>query len=137
MGHFGFYSYKICHGLSLCKSSHFVLYAWSNFLALFSSYVKITKLLKIGHLIFFCYQKLIRSLLRQFKFKRRYDGNFFLKRVSGHRYLKMKPESNVENVDEEERFGNGSVDGDMVNMAVGRYLRGPRLNLQGEGWSNF
>ena len=49
----------------------------------------------------------------------------------------MTPESNVENVDEEERLGNGSVDGDMVNMAVERYLRGPRLNLQGEGWSDF
>ena len=37
---------KICHGLSLCESSHFVLYAWSSFFALFLSYVNITTFLK-------------------------------------------------------------------------------------------
>ena len=34
------------HGLTLCESSHFVLYAWSSFFALFLSYVNLTKFLK-------------------------------------------------------------------------------------------
>ena len=46
VGHFGFYFCEICHGLSLCESLHFVLYAWSSYLALLLSYVNITKLLK-------------------------------------------------------------------------------------------
>ena len=37
---------EICHGLSLCETSHFVLCAWSSFFALFLSYVNITKFLK-------------------------------------------------------------------------------------------
>ena len=36
---------KIRHWLSLCESSHFVLYAWSSFFALFLSYLNIIKLL--------------------------------------------------------------------------------------------
>ena len=36
--HFGFYFCEICHGLSLCVSLHFVLYAWSSYFALFLSY---------------------------------------------------------------------------------------------------
>ena len=39
---------EICHGLSLCESSHFVLYGWSSFFALFLSYVNITKFLKFA-----------------------------------------------------------------------------------------
>ena len=34
-GHFGFYNCKICHGLSLCEKSHFVLYSWSSYFAFF------------------------------------------------------------------------------------------------------
>ena len=41
-GYFKFYFCEICHGLSLLDSTHFVLYAWSSFFALFLSYVNIT-----------------------------------------------------------------------------------------------
>ena len=34
-GHFGFYNCKICHGLSLCETLHFVLYSWSSYFAFF------------------------------------------------------------------------------------------------------
>ena len=32
---FGFYNCEICPGLSLCETSHFVLYAWSSYFAFF------------------------------------------------------------------------------------------------------
>ena len=34
-GHFGFYWCKICHGLSLSETLHFVLYSWSSYFASF------------------------------------------------------------------------------------------------------
>ena len=38
---------EICHGLSLCETSHFVLCAWSSLFAFeFLSYVNITKFFK-------------------------------------------------------------------------------------------
>ena len=43
---FGFYFCKIYHGLSLCESLHFVLYAWSSYFALILNCVNVTKLLK-------------------------------------------------------------------------------------------
>ena len=45
-GHFGFYNCEICHGLSLCETSHFVLYSWSSYFAFLLSLVNITRLLK-------------------------------------------------------------------------------------------
>ena len=33
---FLFYAWKICHGLSLGETLHFVLYSWSHYLAFFS-----------------------------------------------------------------------------------------------------
>ena len=43
---FLFYFCKLYHGLYLCESLHFVLYAWSSYFALISSCVNITKLLE-------------------------------------------------------------------------------------------
>ena len=45
---FGFYFCKIYHGLSLCESLYFVLYAWSSYFALILSCVNIKKLLKMA-----------------------------------------------------------------------------------------
>ena len=39
-----FYFSEICHGLFLCESLHFVLYAWSSCFALFLSCKNIEKL---------------------------------------------------------------------------------------------
>ena len=36
-GHFGFCWCEICHGLSLCKTLHYVLYSWSSYLAFFQA----------------------------------------------------------------------------------------------------
>ena len=76
------------HGLSLCESLHFVLYAWSSYLALILSRVNITKSLKFkmpleSHFLIVCSQKLIRSLtdiaVHICQIKTKSAGNFFLK----------------------------------------------------------
>ena len=63
---FDFISAK-CHGLSLCESSHFVLFAWSSFFALLLSDVISQKFSNLkwplnGHFKIVYSQKLIRSL---------------------------------------------------------------------------
>ena len=76
------------HGLSLCESLHFVLYAWSSYFALILSRLNITKLIKFkiaaGHPFkIVCSPKLIGSLtdiaVHICQIKGKFAGNFFLK----------------------------------------------------------